>query len=99
MERANFDLLMKSKRVFLYVWLPIFLLILIVGVAKTASLGVSSAFLASSVVVFGLYGAVVAAIIGGIVAGIHSVISKRSKAKTAPAPSPSSPSSSPPSSP
>jgi hypothetical protein len=79
---------MNSKRVFVYVFLPIFVLILIVGEARIMSEGLSSTFLAQGVVVFGLYGAVVAAIIGGIAAGIHSIYSRRKKPRTSPAPPP-----------
>jgi hypothetical protein len=70
---------MKSKRVFLMVFLPVLLLILIAGEAKTASLGVSAGFLAQGIVIFGLYGALIGAILGGIAAAINGVIQRRRK--------------------
>lgn len=76
---------MKSSRVFLIVFLPITLLILVAGEARAASEHVSSGFLAQGVVVFGLYGALIGAIVGGIVTGIYRVVSKRGKS---PAPTP-----------
>lgn len=70
---------MKSSRVFLIVFIPITLIILVVGEAHAAMDGFSGGFLAQGVVVFGLYGAFIGAIVGGIVAGIHRAVSGRKK--------------------
>lgn len=78
---------MNSKRVFLIVFLPITLIILVVGEVNVATGGFPSSFLVEGIIIYGLYGALIGAVVGGIAAGIHHVVAGRKTPSAIPAPS------------
>lgn len=77
---------MRTKRVFLTIWIPLWVIIFAIGMYKTLTGGYSSAFVEQGVVIWALYGAVVAAIIAGIAAAIASVIFRGKPAPPSPEP-------------
>jgi len=68
---------MKSKTLFLMVFLPITLIILIAGEYNVATGGFGTSFLIQGIVIYGLYSALIGGIVGGVVAGIHRAIASR----------------------
>ena len=72
---------MKPRRLFLFVFLAVLIIVFVLGEGSAAMGGNSSTILAQGVVIFGLYGALVGAIIGGIVAGLYSLVTRGKRSK------------------